>query len=865
MAPTLHGPEIPPEIAQLGGKGYALARLQRAGFPVPAWFVVPPGFGVSPEGPSPASANPTFTPAEEEKLQEAIHQLTEQEPTRADAEPRFAVRSSALDEDAEGASFAGQLDSFLEIKAADVPLFVHKVRKSLFSEHLQRYREMNHLPPPTSYPAVIVQRMVPADAAGVAFSANPVDGRRGQVVISAVAGLGEKLVSGEVDGDTWMVFRDGTMESNQTAPEGEASNVSKANLQSIADLAKRCAEFFGRPQDIEWALHGDQLYLLQSRPITTLKGRVDPDGVRNLWDNSNIAESYGGVTTPLTFSFAHYIYREVYQQFCRLLHVPESVIAAHRPVFNSMLGLIRGRVYYNLMSWYRMLALLPGFHLNRRFMEQMMGVKEPLSPEILQEIISGPKPGKLREAARFSWALIGLGRAYLGLPRMIKRFIAHFDRTLHDLPAPLTAMRADELAQHFHHLEEALLNRWDAPLINDFFAMIAFGLLRSSTRKWADDTEGNLCNSLLCGTGQIISAEPARRIREMAEIASSHPDFVAQLESADPYAINQAMRSVPSFSDLYHAYLDRFADRCLNELKLESATLRDNPLPLLRSIGGLARRLLRGNQPNQRAESELARQAESNLREKVAGHPLRAFLFRLLLKQTRKRVQVRENLRFERTRLFGHIRKLFLEIGKRLNADGAIDDPRDIFYLKIDEALGFVEGTSVSTDLRGLIAYRKIEYEAHAQSESPADRFTTRGVVHIGNLFQGTETSPSDPSEASQDPSRLQGIGCCPGKVEGRACVVHNPQEADLKEGDILVAEQTDPGWITLFPAAAAVLVERGSLLSHSAIVSREMGIPAIVSISGLLAKVRTGDRLEIDGAEGTIRIVNPANHEPAN
>ena len=135
---------------------------------------------------------------------------------------------------------------------------------------------------------------------------------------------------------------------------------------------------FGQPQDIEWAIENGSLYLLQSRPITTLRNIPDPDGALNIWDNSNITESYNGVTSPLTFSFARSVYEGVYRQFCRILRVPQRKIEANDLTFRCMLGLIQGRIYYNLLNWYRVLALLPGFTVNRRFMEQMMGVRESL-------------------------------------------------------------------------------------------------------------------------------------------------------------------------------------------------------------------------------------------------------------------------------------------------------------------------------------------------------------------------------------------------------------------------------------------------------------------------------------------------------
>lgn len=832
-----------PDLELMGGKAYALACLRQAEFRVPPGLVVPPDSG---------SGHADDVELSGEVVRALMEGLKVLSP---DPRARFAVRSSALEEDGDRASFAGQLDSYLEVAVEDVPARVVKVRQSLSSERLQFYRKQNQLPPPGRPPAVLVQVMVDAESAGVAFSADPVSGRRGLAVISAVRGHGERLVSGAADAETWQVDREG--EALRQSP-GEEAVLSPETVVEVAELARSCAGFWGCPQDVEWALADGELHLLQSRPITTLRGMADPDGAPALWDNSNIAESYGGVTTPLTFSFAHYIYTEVYQQFCLLMHVPRREVASRREVFGNLLGLIRGRVYYNLLSWYRMLSLLPGFHLNRKFMEQMMGVKEPLPPDILQQVKVRPAAGALRERVRLLWALTGLVRAHTGLSRMTRRFYRHFEETLSALPAPLETLRADELARHFRELEGRLLTRWDAPLVNDFFAMIYFGLLRSLTRKWCGDEAGTLQNGLLCGSGNIVSAEPARRIHAMARLAVGSPELVEALQSEGVVALLRRLARHPEFQEAYRDYLDRFADRCLNELKLESSTLRDDPLPLLRSVGGMARRLQSGHEPATNSERELAAAAEAQVRACLRLRPLRRLCFRLVLRQTRRRVRARENLRFERTRLFGRIRLLFVELGKRLSAEEALEDPRDIFYLTVGEALGYVEGTATTADLKALVRLRRAEFGGY-QREAPPDRFLTRGMVYAGTILSPETETP--PTEEAEDPG-LRGLGCCPGVVAGRARVVRDPRGAELREGEILVAEQTDPGWITLFPAAAAVLVERGSLLSHSAIVSREMGIPAIVSVKGLLRRVRTGDLLRIDGTTGVINILEGRHDE---
>jgi phosphohistidine swiveling domain-containing protein len=864
---------------EMGGKAGALARLASAGFPVPAWFVVaPPAMRES----MPAELRASFTAGNAAVVQSVLARLEPADAVRDEiaaaaaklcpgGEP-VAVRSSALDEDGSEHSFAGQLDSFLFVSPADVPGMVAQVWKSGFSERVLAYRRERGLPPLPSPPAVLVQRMVTADTAGVAFSADPVSGRRGVAVVSGVYGLGSSLVSGECDADTWRIDRAGVIieeavankriahradpgssegvHSTQVAPEqSDRPCLTHDQVRAVADLARRAARHFGRPQDIEWAIEDGTMYLLQSRPITSLAALPDPDGGLNIWDNSNIAESYGGVTTPLTFSFARHIYEEVYRQFCRIMAVPPPAISANERIFPRMLGLVRGRVYYNLLNWYRLLAMLPGFASNRRFMEQMMGVKEGIPDEILSEAIATCRVGPWRDRLNLARSMAGLVYNHFRLAASIDRFYDRLNRALASPAPPLEEQRPDELVGHYRMLESQLLTRWDAPLVNDFFAMVFFGLLRKATASWCRDANETLQNDLLSGEGKIVSAEPARRVREMAGIAAEDLNLTEVLASADGPVAGKAIAAHPRLGPLYESYLARFGDRCLDELKLESATLHDDPLPLLRSIGEFARRVRSGRAAQAPDEQAIRRGAEERARAAMSGQPVKRVLFGWILKQARSRVRDRENLRFERTRLFGRVRRVFVELGKRFQADGILDDARDIFWLEKDEIFGFVEGTASGTNLRGLAALRQAEFESWKAAEPPADRFETFGMVGHAQPCRATVAPPSAPGGDT-----LKGIGCCHGVVRGTVRVITDPREAVIRQGEILVAERTDPGWIMLFPACSGLLVERGSLLSHSAIVAREMGIPAIVSLAGLTAWLTTGDLVEMDGASGTVR-----------
>ncbi len=579
---------------RLGGKASALADLDGLGFPIPSWFVV-----------TPDAFYRSLSERQREKLQKAAKeeriaglvsgvmpdQATHAEITRAIEQlcatgGRVAVRSSATDEDSARHSFAGQLDSFLFVEPAEVPAKVAAVWRSAFGERIFAYRREHGLSLSPQPPAVLVQRMVDSEVSGVAFGADPVTGRRGVAVIAALYGLGTALVSGECDADSYEVDRDHHILKRDIAnkrlahrfdpanPEGVSAfevpaqranknALTDAQILEVAALVRRAGRHFGRPQDIEWAYEQGHIYLLQSRPVTSLKLLADPEGALNLWDNSNIAESYSGVTTPLTFSFARNIYEGVYRQFCRIMHVPENIIAANDETFRRMLGLVRGRVYYNLLSWYRVLAMLPGFTVNRHFMEQMMGVREPLPDELV-----------------------------------LNRRIAEFYERLNSALAPphnaLEDMRIDELAAHYLDLERRLLTRWDAPLVNDFFAMIFHGLLRALVERWCGSRDGTLASDLVRGQPSregtsMISAEPAERARCMAALAAGDSEFSMLLCQGTLADIIRAIESHPEFRAQYNSYVEKFGDRCLEELKLESPTIHDDPLLLFRSVGQIAR------------------------------------------------------------------------------------------------------------------------------------------------------------------------------------------------------------------------------------------------------------------------------------
>ena len=784
---------------QAGGKGATLARLAALGFNPPASFVIP------------ASAFAEGKP--QRGLKTAVTKALKQI-----GPGPYAVRSSGHAEDGAEHSHAGQFDTFLNVKATDVVAAAGKVWASGFGETVTTYRAVKS-GGQAEPPAIVVQQMIKARVSGVAFSADPVSGRRDVVVVSAVEGFGDALVSGEVDGQSWGVG---------DTLEGPANPImTDAEVRAVAAMARKVEAAFGTPQDIEWAMDEGGLHILQARPITTsLKALASHDKALTIFDNSNIVESYPGIVSPLTYSFAVHVYDRVYRAFVRLLGVRESVIADNSAVFGNMLGRIDGRVYYNLVNWYRALALLPGFSLNRAYMETMMGVDTPMPSEVTENI--GPPPAKgFAKVAEYGRLTSVAGRLIfeaIRLPRTRRSFYARLNAAL-DSDLDLTTANPTALAAEYRRIESTLLDRWDAPLVNDFLCMIAFGASRNLLQKWLGDAGLMLHNDVMIGQGDIVSAEPAQRIARMGRIAAEHKIAADQL--AEHPALKAELAS----------YLAKFGDRCTEELKLESIPLTEDASQLLSAIAASAAR------PS--VEHIAAQDPDWN--DLFKGSPIKAKLAKWVVTWAKARVRDRENLRFERTRLFGRARQVFLAMGREFAARDLLDHPRDIFHLTVAEALGAIEGFGLSPNLRGIAALRQGEDTASASREDPPERIEVRGPAILP-----ASTTHADETTAETGDSR-RATGCSAGEVTAKARVIRDPRTESLTPGDILVARHTDPGWIAVFSNAAAIVVERGSLLSHSAIVARELGIPCVVGLKGATNWVENGETLYVNGATGLV------------
>ena len=828
---------LKPKLAELhfGGKANNLLLLEEMELNVPQWVVIPSQ--VMTQQLQCSDSNLPLKNALEELL--VPKEIFDQFNLYFGADYRqlkYAVRSSAMAEDGINHSYAGQFVTKLNVAYADLEDAIKAVWKSVDSPHLKSYRTEQELDIEFGI-AVIIQVMVPSEISGVAFGMDPVSGDTSKKIVSAVPGLGEGLVSGQMNGDNFTISSDGTIVQSAYT-EGTLDNF---QLLEISELLDALNTKTGRAQDVEFAYSDNQLYVLQTRPVTTKPRGKDEYLV---WDNSNIIESYPGVTTPMTFSFITKMYAAVYIQLCQLLGVSTKTINDNKEVFENTLGLVRGRVYYNLLSWYKMLAMVPGYSLNAGFMETMMGVKEKF------ELGDSFRMSKTKASFRIILMIVKMLWLNLTLSNERIKFKKFVDRKLQEYGAyDYSKLPIVETLIHYKNYEQTLLEEWKVPLVNDFFSMIWFGLLKNHTSKLTP-SEANIHNDLLCGSQDIISVEPIHRTLALTKSIRENETWNALFLDHTKEFIWTALSSQPyaSLKVEIDQYLEDFGERCMGELKLETTSYSQDPTLFIKILKGYVANGVGANAIALKLDSQLRKVAENKLNTALKGKPFRRFWFQVILKQARSMVSNRENLRYERTRAFGVVRKMINGIGARLVDKKILTSIKDIFYLELDDMLQLV--SSDYTQLVNQIRTTKARFEAYELQPDPQERFSTHGY-----FFDDSDIYSEDKIEAIQ--GDLQGIGCCPGQVKAKVQVVVNPNEIDSLNGDILVTRSTDPGWVTLFPSAAAIIVERGSLLSHSAIVAREMGIPCIVSVDGLLRTLKSGDEILMDGSTGTIKVLS--------
>jgi pyruvate,water dikinase len=709
-----------------------------------------------------------------------------------------------------------------------------------------------------------VQEMVHGVRSFVLFTCNPRTAARETVIIAGY-GIGEGVVQERVAVDHYFLNNTASPPSLRTelavkdtqltlagaghgieerpvpAELREAPCLNTAEIDAVSQLGGKIERFFRLAQDIEGTITDDgKIHILQARPIALDISR------QRVWTNANVTESFPGVTTPLTYSLARYFYRVIFHDCYRMLGISRDQLHDQHEALDRMIGYIGGRVYYCLTSFYRLHSQSPLFPIFRAHWEKMMGFLS--SYEIRDASMLERAAIRAQAAGRLTKAVVVILWRYATHQRDIRRFHAWWEDLIgsrrgvsYSKTDPLIAMT------EFYDVWREVGNRWGITLMNDTYLPVIYGWVEGLFRKW--DLDKQLLSGLLCGDEDLVSVEIILSAVSLAELAAADPELNAAFRHSDPEELWRRMDAEsfePGFTRAFRRHLHLYGDRGFQELKVEQPNLRHTPWVLVRMVQSYVREGLTVAGYRE-TERNVRRKAEESLRTALDRRPIRRAALRMLLSTLRRLIRNRENSRYCRSELFSFSKAVLNGISDQFVDQGLLREPSGIYYLTLDEIFGHIDGTGVTEDLQSLATLRRKETEAHKARETPMV-ITTLGPVRRNNLYE---------AESVVGGAVLQGLGSSSGVVRGTAHVVINPNEKlELGDDGILIARETDPGWLFLMLSSKAIVVERGSMLSHTAITGRKFGIPTVVSLPQATTRIPDGARIEVDGSSGIVTIL---------
>ncbi|MFB9235993.1 PEP/pyruvate-binding domain-containing protein [Plantactinospora siamensis] len=806
----------PGDSARVGRKSAVLADLVAAG------SAVPDGFSLTTDAldaclaaaPPPAD-EPSVVKAHIETMplpDDLVAELGEA--LRALGDDPVAVRSSGVAEDLAGQSFAGQYESVLNVRGlAEVVDAIRTCWASGFSERIARYRGDGQA---TAEVGVLVQRMVPADAAGVAFSCNPVTGDSGEVLVSAVVGLGEGLMAGEQTADEWLVRGDEARVTATAEPSGPTA-IDAAQARTVAALALRTAEHYGRPQDIEWAYADGELFLLQARPITTLSGVVReqipiPVVAPELFStrDANAVRPWTRLQTSLFLPVFSDVSRYVFQ------FTTGAVPSA------SSIG---GWVYLS--------------------MPQLDAATQLARIEEIAKKLENGEPRRLVQRWNAEWK--PAFRARLSALREI-------DPLEIDDAALLAHLR--DMVGFFRELHEVYFQLTGAAVV----LLSELGATAKELLGWTPAQTLQLRGGLHGDHMRV-----AIGIGELARMAAGRPAVRAILEENAPDAVDRLRAADPEFAEALNDYREECCHRTIG-FDLTEPTLAEQPGVLLNLIRAQLdepfdvdreRAALRG-----RLDATLA-EAEEGL---AAAGPAGRRRFQLALEGSDLGAPVRDEKVYYAVSLWALLRYALLELGGRLTAAGLTDNAHDVLHLDLETALAALER---GADLREQVRIGRGQHTwatAHPGpvfygrpptpiEEDPTLPAPSAGALHVAALAQWSMSLWGGGPGGESPAGALRGLAASAGRYTGPARVIRDVTEfGKLRRGDVLVCPETTAQWAVLFPSVGALVTDKGSILSHPAIISREYGVPAVLATGNATSTFADGQVITVDGSAGVVR-----------
>ncbi len=751
----------------------------------------------------------------------------------------YAVRSSATAEDLPAASFAGQQDTYLNVGPGAILEHVSRCWASLFTERAVTYRARNGIDHRQVRMAVVVQRMVFPDAAGILFTADPVTSNRTIVSVEATFGLGEALVSGLVNADVYKV-RDGvvidktvgtkhlgtyatssggTLEEPIDPARRDQQVLTDVQAVRLAQLGRRIEAHFGCPQDIEWCLVGDELHFVQSRPITTLFPIPERDDGEN-----HVYVSVGHqqmMTDPL-----------------KPLGLSIWKLTALRPM-----DVAGGRLFVDVTQ---ALASPAG----RVALLEVMGRGDPLIRDALETVLdrgdfiapapddapAGPPPGGPPSTIDTDTAIV---------TGLIARAQASIATLKHDIELRSGSALFGFILEDLPEMRRILFDPQSQQAV--MAGMEATWWLNDQLQDWLG--ENNAAGTLTQSAPDNVTSEMGLALLDVADVIRPHPDVVAFLRDVeDGFLDSDALAELeggPEARDAIRAYLGTYGMRCVGEIDITRPRWSEHPTALVPVIlgnirsfepGEAKRRFERGKQEAQAKEREVL----ERLRALPDGEQ-KADETKRMIDRVRTFIGYREYPKYGMVSRYFIYKQALLREADRLVQAGVVRDREDIFFLTFDEVHEVVRTNQLDAEL---IRQRKDAFASY-HSLTPPRVLTSDGEAVAGSYRRDGL------------PGALVGLAVSGGTVEGRARVILDMADADVEEGDILVTTSTDPSWSLLFVAISGLVTEVGGLMTHGAVIAREYGLPAVVGVEHATQLIADGQWIRLNGTDGSIEILD--------
>jgi pyruvate,water dikinase len=855
-------------LSQVGGKGANLGELIKAGFPVPGGFCITTHaykdfLATSQEMESFFTELKSTDPQEltqlrqvGERIRTHLHQMDVPLPIRQEivealnkqgSENAYAVRSSATAEDLPNASFAGQQDTYLNIKGQD-ELLVHvkKCWASLFTDRAIAYRAKNGFDHHQVYLSIVVQQMISPEVSGILFTADPINGNRMVVSIDAGFGLGEALVSGMVSADLYKVKNNqifdkkisqkklaiyslpdgGTVTRELPSSAQDQQALTDEQIISLASLGKKIEAHYQVPQDIEFCVSGGEFFIVQSRPITTLY--------------------------PLPQLSFHPL--RVLLSFGHVQMMPDAMmplgLSVLRTMFPAQLFVEAGsRIYIDITDF--MLSKIV-----RTVFPKLLTVADEAMSRALAAVVRRPgffngnqKSAVTGTAAKTAAFIVKKAWHHLrtGDPRLAKSAIENYmEQTLEQTRQAISGVQGAERLRVVQQQLDCALNN----ILHNIIPFVVPGIIAGKVLekvliRWLGDArELASLNKALPGN---VTSEMGLQLGDLADTLRDLPEVQEYLQRAKDQSFYTGFSQVPGgevFRQEFERFIAKYGMRCPGEIDLTKPRWREKPTLLIAAIFSHMRSVKSGEHRQRFSEGQKEADAAAvRILTKLKSHPVRLKLASRLIAVFRYMGGLREHHKYYIIMVLDECKAAIMAEAKLLEQAGKLPSAEDAYFLSLEELIKLAESKNslVSAEV---LNQRKTEFERNGNLKPPRV-MTSEGEIIIvsparGDIAEGT----------------LLGSPVSAGIAEGIARVILRPENALLNEGEILVAPQTDPGWTPLFQSAVAIVTEVGGLMTHGAVVAREYGIPAVAGVDEATVRIRDGSFIRVDGDQGLVEIL---------